>query len=96
MQRYFFHLKDGHTALDAEGTELADLNAARQEAVKFSGEVLREGPGDTLWKGEPWRLWVTDQPDGRGKTFFTLHFSAVEGGGSSVPAEITVGAENAR
>ena len=53
MPRYFFHLNDGHTALDAEGTELADLNAARQEAVRFSGEVLREGPGDSLGKVNP-------------------------------------------
>jgi hypothetical protein len=79
MQRYFFHLKDGHTSLDGEGVDLADLNAARQEALRFSGEVLREGPGDSLWTGEPWRLWVTDQPDGQGKTFFTLRFSASEG-----------------
>jgi hypothetical protein len=79
MPRYYFHLKDGRASLDAEGTELADIAAARNEAVKLSGAILRDGGGKTLWDGETWRLWVTDQPDGKGKTFFTLNFSAVEG-----------------
>ena len=90
MQRYFFHLKDGHTALDSEGTELVDLDAARQEAVRFSGEVLREGTGDSLWQGEPWepwRLWVTDQPDGKGKIFF--HPAFFGRGGSSSDLRVT-------
>ena len=79
MPRYFFNLKDGRTSLDDEGTELADIDAARREAVTYAGSTLRDGAGDSLWNGEPWRLWVTDQPNGEGKTFFTLHFSAVEG-----------------
>jgi hypothetical protein len=81
MPRYYFNLKDGRVSLDDEGTELADIKAARQEAVRFSGEVLRDGAGDSLWEGEPWRLWVTDQPNGKGMTFFTLDFSAREGSG---------------
>jgi hypothetical protein len=32
-----------------------------------------------FWSGEPWRLWVTDQPDGGGSTVLTLQFAAVEG-----------------
>ena len=28
--------------------------------------------------GEPWKLWVTDQPDGAGTTVLTLQFAAVE------------------
>jgi|tagenome__1003787_1003787.scaffolds.fasta_scaffold19948915_3 hypothetical protein len=62
------------------GVELADIDAARKEAVTFSGEVLRDATGETLWEGQPWQLWVTDQPGGKGKTFLTLSFSAVEGG----------------
>jgi hypothetical protein len=80
MPRYFFNLKDGHQSLDEDGTDLPDIYAARKMAVTFSGEVLREGAGDSLWQGEPWRLWVTDKPHGDGRTFFTLNFSAVEGG----------------
>ncbi len=79
MPRYFFNLKDGRTTLDHEGTELPDIQTARREAVRFTGEVLRDRPDQTLWAGEPWRLWVTDQPNGRGKTLFTLNFWAVEG-----------------
>jgi hypothetical protein len=43
MPRYFFNLKDGHTSLDEEGTELADIHAARREAVTFAGQTLRDG-----------------------------------------------------
>ena len=73
------HLKDGRTVLDEEGTELADIQSARKMAVTYSGETLRDGAGESLWRGQPWRLWVTDQPRGEGKTLFTLSFSAVEG-----------------
>jgi hypothetical protein len=80
MPRYYFNIKDGYTSLDEVGVELADIDAARKEAVTFSGEVLRDATGETLWEGQPWQLWVTDQPGGKGKTFLTLSFSAVEGG----------------
>jgi hypothetical protein len=79
MPRYYFNLKDGREELDNVGVELAGIDAARIQAVIFSGEVLRDGGGKTLWQGEPWRLWVSDQPDGKGKTFFALNFSAIEG-----------------
>jgi integrase len=38
-------------------------------------------PNPYLWRGQPWRLWVTDQPGGAGKTLFTLRFSATDGDG---------------
>jgi hypothetical protein len=76
MPRYFFHLRDGRTSLDDEGTELPDIHAARRTAITLSGETLKDGASDTLWDGAPWQIWVTDQPDGKGQTFFTLHFSA--------------------
>jgi len=34
MTCYFFHIQDGDTMLDAEGVELPDLNAAREEAIR--------------------------------------------------------------
>jgi hypothetical protein len=79
MQRYYFNLKDGRTVLDKEGTEFPDIHAARREAVRYGGEILRDGADESLWKSEPWRLWVTDQPNGEGKTFFALNFSAEAG-----------------
>jgi hypothetical protein len=79
MPRYYFHLKDGRLSLDDYGIDLPDLGAARKEAVRYSGEVLRDGAHTTLWNGEPWNLWVTDQPAGEGRTLFTLTFAAVDG-----------------
>lgn len=34
MPRFFFHLYDDEVAFDAEGVELADANAAREQAVQ--------------------------------------------------------------
>jgi hypothetical protein len=79
VPRYYFHIKDDVTTLDREGTNLADLDAARKEAVGLSGEVLRDGAHLSLWSGSPWVLWVTDQPEDQGQTLFTLSFSAVQG-----------------
>ena len=35
--------------------------------------VLREDDVESLWKGQPIRLWVTDGPDNTGKTVFALN-----------------------
>ena len=77
MPRYYFHVEDGRSTLDDTGLELSDIAAARNEALRTTGDLLKGGPHSaaTLWKGTPWRLWVTDRPNGDGKTFFTLCFS---------------------
>ena len=80
MTRYYFNVKDGQTLIDNEGDEFATLAEARNLAIEHSGEILKDGASDTLWSGEPWRMWVTDAPNGRGKTLFTLEFSAKDGG----------------
>jgi uncharacterized protein DUF6894 len=74
MARYFFHVIDGRSVVDEEGTELTSLGEARREAVRLSGNILSEGP-DQFWEGEQWRMDVADE---RGLTLFALHFSAVE------------------
>ena len=79
MPRYYFHIHDGREILDDDGLELPDLAAAREMAILNSGEILKNGAGPGMWAGEPWRMWVTDEPGGGGKTFFTLQFSATEG-----------------
>ncbi len=78
MARYYFHVQDGRTILDDEGVELPDLDAARKEAIRASGEALRDGIDAGIWAGESWRMWVTAAPGGNGHTFFTLRFSASE------------------
>jgi hypothetical protein len=78
MIRFFFHMQDDSTTLDDEGTELPDVNAAKQEAIRACGEMIREIPA-AIRRGNVWRLWVTDQPLGRGHTLFTLTVAAENG-----------------
>ena len=77
MPNYYFHLENGQTLLDDTGVELRDIAAAQNQALRASSEMFK-GPRATatLWNGTPWRMWVTDKPNGAGKTFFTLRFSA--------------------
>jgi hypothetical protein len=79
MPRYYFHVEDHHTTFDEEGVELRDIEAARREALKAAGDMLRNGAGTSVWDGKHFRIWVTDQPSGGGRTLFTLRFSAAEG-----------------
>jgi hypothetical protein len=77
MQRFYFHLSDGQTILDDDGVELADVAEVRDNALSaVSGLIGDLKSGSDFWAGEPWELWVTDQPDGLGKTFLTLSLSA--------------------
>jgi hypothetical protein len=73
MPRFFFHVDDGHLSPDTEGTEHRDVDAARVEAVRLTGEMLREA-GKRFWSGGTlWRLHVTDEA---GQLVLTLHVSA--------------------
>jgi hypothetical protein len=76
MSRYYFNVRDGHTTFDDEGMELSSFAAARDLAITYSGELLRDGVAASLWAGEPWCMWVTDAPADEGNTLFTLEFSA--------------------
>lgn len=42
--RYFFKLTNGVREMDLAGTELHDEDAARREAVRFAGELLKDDP----------------------------------------------------
>jgi hypothetical protein len=78
MPHYYFHLENGQILLDDAGLELRDIAAAQNNALRASSEMFKAGPRATatLWNGTPWRMWVTDKPNGEGKTLFTLRFSA--------------------
>jgi hypothetical protein len=78
MPRYYFHVEDDRREIDQIGVELPDLQAARQEAVRAASEILRDGGGQALWSGKPWRMWVTEVPLPT-KALFSLYFSAKEG-----------------
>ena len=74
MPRYFFNVYDGYSSLDQDGTEFPDIYTAQNEAIRLSGEILRE-EGGRFWNGTEWRLEVTDVS---GVVLFVLHFSAHE------------------
>ena len=74
MPRYFFHVRDGRDMPDLEGTELANIDEARVEAVRFAGSLLNEH-GTQFWQGQNWHMKVTDET---GLMFFQLDFTATE------------------
>ena len=71
---FYFHVRNGETVVDNDGIELADIDAARIEAVSFLGDLLRDGEIGDLWSNHPLRLWVTDKTDG--ETLFALNITA--------------------
>jgi len=73
MPRDFFHIYDGKPDLDLED-EFADIYLAQSEAIRMSGEVMRD-LGAKFWDGREWRLEVTDAED---RKLYIIHFSAEE------------------
>ena len=72
VARYFFHVRDEQTFPDLQGTELANLDVAKREAVRFAGALLAEKP-ETFWQASEWTMRVTDDRD---LTLFQLTFFA--------------------
>lgn len=72
MPRYFFHIHDGRSIPDQEGTELPGLQAAQKEAVKLAGEMLASDPAE-FWNCNQWQVEVQDET---GLVLFTLDFIA--------------------
>jgi len=72
LPRHYFHFQNSSTSLDHDGIDLPDIAAAWVEAVEIIATILREDSMDTLWEGQPLRLWVTEGPGGTGKTLFAL------------------------
>ena len=68
MQRYFFHTADGAPDRDTEGFDLPDHAAARLEAARYAGALIRDVPG-TLWDDGELRIQVTDDT---GRKLFTI------------------------
>lgn len=79
MPRYFFHSEDGRLEHDQVGTELADVAAARTEAVRFAGSLLTNRP-EALWQTTRWRLLVTDESS---TILFSIEVNTVIGAGAA-------------
>lgn len=60
MPRFFFHVEYGETSPDEEGTEFPDLARARQAAVVFLTEILRD-LGDSFWTKPAVSISVADE-----------------------------------
>jgi len=64
--------------LDDEGHDCADLASVRTQALATSGAILKELSGSAeFWSGEGWTMWVTDEPNGKGKTILALEFRSM-------------------
>jgi hypothetical protein len=74
MPRFHFHVHDGCSALDTEGTELPDPQAARLEAIRIAGDILKHD-AHRIALGEDWRIEVTDDT---GLILFQMTFLVVE------------------
>ena len=66
MPKFHFHLDDER---DEEGLELADLAAAKCEALKFAAQHICDA-ANAFWDREEWMLSVADE---RGLTLMQLH-----------------------
>lgn len=77
MPRYFFNLPHHFSGPDTEGSELADIHAARAAALRLCGEMIRE-IDENFWETPRWRLDVADQDN---RILFTLTFSAEDSAG---------------
>ena len=77
MKRFYFNTEDDQLDLDAEGTELADVDQARSEAFGLMGEMIRDAYHRSVWNGTNWKVWVSDGPSGGGRVLFTVRLSAI-------------------
>ena len=85
MPRFFFNQFDGVYKSDDEGLELASLDDARHEAVRYAGEVMRDHT-TLVWKGEDFRIEVTDAEKLVLFTVIVVGVDAPAGGRSLNPA----------
>ena len=60
VPRFFFHFHDGTDQPDETGTEFASANAARDAAVVFMGEKLKDMDGD-FWPEGIWSIRVVSE-----------------------------------
>ena len=81
MPRYFFHVIDGRGVRDDEGVELPDAHVAQAEAIRLTGEILRDMSG-RFRDGAEWRLEVEDE---RARVLLVLRVSAETRHGEAGP-----------
>lgn len=60
MPRFFFNVYDGTSSLDDTGTELADWQTARIEAIRLAGAIFTD-EAQKIALGKDWHIEVTDE-----------------------------------
>jgi hypothetical protein len=85
VPQYFFNEFDGQYKVDDRGLELPTLEEARLEAVRYAGEAMRDQP-ELAWKGEEFRVEVTDEKELVLFTVIVVGIVAPAGGRSTNPA----------
>jgi hypothetical protein len=76
MKKFYFDTENDHTQLDPDGTEFANVDQARSEALVLLDELIRDAYGHSAWNDVPWTVWVSDGPSGSGRVLFTVQLSA--------------------
>ena len=59
MPRFYFDVFDGKAYPDRDGLDLPDLAAVRREAVRASGEMIKDHAD--FWDGKVWTMQVKDE-----------------------------------
>lgn len=74
MHTYVLEIDDGRVAAEPYELGLADLNAARVEAARLLGAMIKDAP-EEFWATMDWRVRVSDDA---GLLMFEIHAFAVE------------------
>jgi hypothetical protein len=77
MPMYYFHLRDHDDILDMDGTDLADIDAAREHADTVARELTFKTSGIL---GEAWSEWSMVVQDNDGLELFSFGMSDVRNG----------------
>ena len=59
MALFYFHTQTDTRFTDIDGVECVDRKAARLEAIRTCGEMVKDSPAG-FWGSRPWSVTVTD------------------------------------
>lgn len=75
MPRYLFHIAGARRYVDTDGVDLADLQAAKLEALRIIRELMIDNSIDDLWSGGEWVMTVADEA---AQNLFSIRLSAAQ------------------
>ncbi|CAN7357727.1 hypothetical protein LJR225_002153 [Phenylobacterium sp. LjRoot225] len=79
MPRFFFHVQFDEFYADEGGTELTDLDGARNVAAEIVSQLVRDAAGG-LWRGGTFRVYAEDE---RRAPLFTFEVKALSASAGS-------------